>query len=186
MKDETGNEIYSSNEDNACEEYSFFPAEDYKAKELSKEAKEHFEVDEFSLGKEPDRKEKEKISNYDRLKDHFISHAPTIAATTAIGVISASVLGFVPGISEEINSKSPFGSVLVDSLVDRSSFHQISIEGDMEKSEDVLRYYALVEEWGEEGKEEEFYETIIKTIFKIVCNRLYVLFRTCWEMVVWR
>lgn len=157
MKDETGNEIYSSNEDNACEEYSFFPAEDYKAKELSKEAKEHFEVDEFSLGKEPDRKEKEKISNYDRLKDHFISHAPTIAATTAIGVISASVLGFVPGISEEINSKSPFGSVLVDSLVDRSSFHQISIEGDMEKSEDVLRYYALVEEWGEEGKEEEFY-----------------------------
>ena len=61
MKDKTGNEIYSSNEDNACEEYSFFPAEDYKAKELSKEAKEHFEVDEFSLGKEPDRKEKEKI-----------------------------------------------------------------------------------------------------------------------------
>ena len=96
MKDETGNEIYSSNEDNACEEYSFFPAEDYKAKELSKEAKEHFEVDEFSLGKEPDRKEKEKISNYDRLKDHFISHAPTIAATTAIGVISAAALGFVP------------------------------------------------------------------------------------------
>ena len=62
MKDETGNEIYSSNEDNACEEYSFFPAEDYKAKELSKEAKEHFEVDEFSLGKNPIEKKKRRLA----------------------------------------------------------------------------------------------------------------------------
>lgn len=157
MNRETDNEIYSSKEDNACNEYSSFPAEDYKPKELSKEDKEQFDVDEFSLGKGSDRKEKEKINNFDRLKDRIFSHTPTIVATTAIGVISASVLGFVPGISEEANSKKPFGAVLADSLVDHSSFRQISIEGDMEKSPDVLRYYALVEEWGKEEKNEDFY-----------------------------
>lgn len=37
MRGERENEIYSSNEDNKYEEYSLFPAEDYKVKEILKE-----------------------------------------------------------------------------------------------------------------------------------------------------
>lgn len=157
MRGERENEIYSSNEDNKYEEYSLFPAEDYKVKEILKEDKENFKVDEFSLGEAPKKEEKERISNFDKLKDNIISHTPVVATTTLIGVVGASVLGFVPGVSEEINSKNPFGTVITDSLVDNSSFHEISIEGDMEVSKDVLRYYALIEEYDEEDKKEDYY-----------------------------
>lgn len=157
MKSEKENEIYSSNENNKYEEYSFFTAEDYKVKEISKEDKENFKVDEFSLGESPKKEEKGKISNFDKLKDNIISHTPVVATTTLIGVVGASVLGFVPGVSEEINSKNPFGTVITDSLIDNSSFHEISIEGDMELNKDVLRYYALIEEYDEEDKKEDYY-----------------------------
>lgn len=36
MKSEGDSEIFSGNEENVCEEYSLFPAEDYKTLELKK------------------------------------------------------------------------------------------------------------------------------------------------------
>ncbi len=158
MNNKRESEIYSSNEENEYEEYSLFPAEDYKTPELKNEGKEDFKVEEFSLGdEEPKKEEKEKVTNFDKLKDKIIPHSSMIVTTTAVAVVSASVLGFVPGISEDKKEDNPLGTVITDSLVDNSSFHEISIEGDMEIGSDVSRYYALIEEYGKEEKKEEFY-----------------------------
>lgn len=130
MKSEGDPEIFSGNEENVCEEYSLFPAEDYKTLELKNEAKEDFDVKEISLGEEPRKKEeKEGLSKFDKLKDKIVSHTSTVVTTTAVAVVSATVLGFVP---EVIKEKNPFGALITDSLVDKTSFHQISIEGEME------------------------------------------------------
>lgn len=174
MKSEGDSEIFSGNEENVCEEYSFFPAEDYKTQELKNEAKENFEVKELSLGEEPKKEEKEILSKFDKLKDKIISHSSTVVTTTAVAVVSATVLGFVPGVNKE---KNPFGTVITDSLIDKSSFHQISIEGEMEIGEDVTRYYALVEEYGKEEKKEEQYAEMMfnNTHFSFNVDAIYGL-----------
>ena len=158
MDNKRETEIYSSNEENEYEEYSLFPAEDYKTPELKNEGKEDFKVEEFSLGDEEKKKEeKEKVTDFEKLKDKIFSHSSMMVTTTAVAVVSASVLGFVPGISEDKKEDNPLGTVITDSLVDNSSFHEISIEGDMEIGSDVSRYYALIEEYGKEEKKEEYY-----------------------------
>lgn len=158
MDNKRETEIYSSNEENEYEEYSLFPAEDYKTPELKNEGKEDFKVEEFSLGDEEKKKEeKEKVTDFEKLKDKIFSHSSMMVTTTAVAVVSASVLGFVPGISEDKKEDNPLGTVITDSLVDNSSFHEISIEGDMEIGSDVSRYYALIEEYGTEEKKEEYY-----------------------------
>lgn len=161
MKSKGDSEIFSGNEENVCEEYSFFPAEDYKTLELKNEAKEDFDVKEISLGEEPPKKEeKEGLSKFDKLKDKIVSHTSTVVTTAAVAVVSATVLGFVP---EVIKEKNPFGTLITDSLVDKTSFHQISIEGEMEIGDEVSRYCALVEEYGKDERKEEYYTDLVFT-----------------------
>ena len=62
MDNKRETEIYSSNEENEYEEYSLFPAEDYKTPELKYEGKEDFKVEEFSLGDEEKKKEEKEIT----------------------------------------------------------------------------------------------------------------------------
>ena len=156
MKGKIDCELYSPSEENKFEEFSFFPAEDYKIPELKNDSKEDFKVDELFQGEEPTKQEEKKITNFDKFKDKIISHSSTIVSTTAVAIASASIIGIIPDIIDN-NNKNPFGTVLTNSLVDNSSFYQISIEGDMEISNDVSRYYALVKEFGKDNKEEEFY-----------------------------
>lgn len=161
MKGKGDSEIFSGNEENVCEEYSLFPAEDYKTLELKNEAKEDFDVKEISLGEEPPKKEeKEGLSKFDKLKDKIVSHTSTVVTTAAVAVVSATVLGFVP---EVIKEKNPFGTLIADSLVDKTSFHQISIEGEMEIGDEASRYCALVEEYGKDERKEEYYTDLVFT-----------------------
>lgn len=156
MKGKIDCELYSPSEENKFEEFSFFPAEDYKIPELKNDSKEDFKADELFQGEEPTKQEEKKITNFDKFKDKIISHSSTIVSTTAVAIASASIIGIIPDIIGD-NNKNSFGTVITNSLVDNSSFYQISIDGDMEISNDVSRYYALVKEFGNDNKEEEFY-----------------------------
>lgn len=75
-------------------------------------------------------------------------------------VASASIIGIIPDILGDNSNQNPFGTVIIDSLIDNSSFHQISIEGDIENNSNSLRYYALIKEFGKEEKQEEFYSEL--------------------------
>ena len=169
MKGKIDCELYSPSEENKFEEFSFFPAEDYKIHELKNDSKENFKVDELFQGEEPTKQVEKKITNFDKFKDKIISHSSTIVSTTAVAIASASIIGIIPDIIGD-NNKNPFGTVLTNSLIDNSSFYQISIEGDMEINSDIARYYALVKEFGKDEKQEEFYAELSFTGIHFVFN----------------
>lgn len=169
MKGKIDCELYSPSEENKFEEFSFFPAEDYKIHELKNDSKENFKVDELFQGEEPTKQVEKKITNFDKFKNKIISHSSTIVSTTAVAIASASIIGIIPDIIGD-NNKNPFGTVLTNSLIDNSSFYQISIEGDMEINSDIARYYALVKEFGKDEKQEEFYAELSFTGIHFVFN----------------